>query len=487
MRIAVRLWLAQLAAILVVLSVGVVIRVDQEQRLMLDEVLRSRRFFAHAIQAALARDAAGPPEAPLRHARAILARDEIVEAATVVRIVSGTEAMVADDPRLGPELERALAARRILVRLVDDEIVTYVPVNQRLALELVEPHIVNELVTRIGVWAFVAQTVVLALMGGVANWVLVGLFVGRPLALLAEQARRIGAGELEARTIGPSGGIEVDVLVREMNGMAAKLETAHQALQESESERVTALEQLRHVDRLRTVGQLASSLAHELGTPLNVVSGHARIIVDDPEVSPTIRAGANVVLEEVRAMTRTLRALLDSSRHHSAHIERLDLWSLAGHAVATLEPLARKRGVKIQLEVSESTADQRCIEADSYHVMQVVTNLVMNAIEAEPTDGRVWVAVRLVNASPPDGVHGPTGEHVCLSVTDRGCGIPEADVPLLFEPFFSRKPEGEGTGLGLAVAHGIVRELKGWISVETTVGSGTRFDVFLPLATAVAD
>jgi signal transduction histidine kinase len=119
-------------------------------------------------------------------------------------------------------------------------------------------------------------------------------------------------------------------------------------------------------------------------------------------------------------------------------------------------------------------------QLDENRLLQALTNVMMNAIHATPPGGRLMVEVAPRFARPPAEHGGPPGEYVCISVEDTGAGIRVEDLPHIFEPFFTTKGQGEGTGLGLAVAHGIVAEHGGWISVESTPGTGTTFRIFLP-------
>ena len=121
---------------------------------------------------------------------------------------------------------------------------------------------------------------------------------------------------------------------------------------------------------------------------------------------------------------------------------------------------------------------------DQNQMQQALTNIVVNGIQAMPNGGRLRVGIGRQLARPPSGHPGPEGEYLCVSFEDEGEGIPADDLPHLFEPFFTTKKVGEGTGLGLALAHDIVRDHGGWIDVESEIGKGSRFSVLLPPAEA---
>lgn len=478
MRIATRLWIALLGAIVLVLGAGIIVRLEQEEKLLLEVTLRDRRFFAHALHTALSREH-GTAD-PLREAQSMLDRQEVGAAHIVARLVSLDGGSRRPVPRLSAQDLRVLAAGDVVVAVAGEEILTYVPLENdgALALELAEPQAVKQLLARIGWWSLATQTFALAAVAGIVTYVLIGWLVGRPLAKLALLARRIGAGELDARVEVPSGGEEVAILAREMNQMAEHLQETRRALEESDAERVAALEQLRHADRLRTVGQLASALAHELGTPLNVVSGHARMIEQHEPVADDVRSSARTILEQASRMTKILRNVLDFARRKGTPPAPHALADLARNAQETLAPLAKRAGVHIDVQ---APGEPVRVLANAQQVLQVLTNLITNAMQAMPRGGPVHVVVDALDAQPPTGVHAPAGRYARVSVIDRGSGIDASDLPHLFEPFFTRKEVGEGTGLGLSVVEGIVREHKGWVAVQSEPGSGSRFDVYFPL------
>jgi signal transduction histidine kinase len=231
--------------------------------------------------------------------------------------------------------------------------------------------------------------------------------------------------------------------------------------------RIMALEQLRHADRLRTVGQLAAGIAHELGTPLNVVAGRARMIARAEVDGAAARDSAGIVVEQADRMAHTIRQLLDFARARTPHMSREDVGALAAQAVDLMAPLAQKRGVSIAF----SRGARAEAEVDAGQIQQVLTNLLLNAIHAMPNGGEVRVDVIRSQSD------------VRVDVIDDGVGMPPEVRSRLFEPFFTTKPVGEGTGLGLAVSWGIVAEHGGRIDVETEPGCGARFSVHIPVPT----
>jgi signal transduction histidine kinase len=240
---------------------------------------------------------------------------------------------------------------------------------------------------------------------------------------------------------------------------------------------VTTLDQLRHADRLATVGKLASGVAHELGTPLNVVGARARMIADGETTAEESREYAGIIVGATDRMTVIIRQLLQFARRGGPEKAPRDLRRIAADTIELLRPLAKQARAELRVEPAPPDATAN---VDSAQIQQVVTNLVMNAIQSMPRGGLVELSMQLERAESPAGVQRPDGSYLCLRVKDEGDGIAPEVLPHIFEPFFTTKDVGAGTGLGLAVSYGIIRDHDGWISVESKVGQGTTFCVFLP-------
>lgn len=300
--------------------------------------------------------------------------------------------------------------------------------------------------------------------------------LGGRLRLLTDQARRIGSGDLGAR-VGLAGRDEVALLGRHMNEMAERLELAHARADQANSDRLAALEQLRHTDRLVSVGRLASCVAHELGTPLSVVLGRAKSIESGELDAAGSASHARIIRDQAQRMADSIRSMLGFVRKRPEPMKAVDLHAVLKEVVDILGPLAARQRSEIILS---GHAGPAVVRGRSDQIQQVVVNLVMNAIDAMPDGGRVEIEVQMSRLTPePKEARAPTN-FVCLSVKDGGVGIPDDDLARLFEPFFSSKPEGQGTGLGLWIADGIVRDHGGWIDVETKPDAGTRFTLYLP-------
>jgi two-component system NtrC family sensor kinase len=311
--------------------------------------------------------------------------------------------------------------------------------------------------------------------------------VGRPIQVLREKTRQVGAGNLGSPLeIGHND--EVAELAADLNAMCEHLAAARRRIQTETEGRLNALDQLRHADRLATVGTLASGIAHEMGTPLGVMLVQARMI-EERELGPEEAAGAGkVIADQVDRISKIIRQLLDFARSRGRHVsppaeplalEHADLGPLARTAVSLVQPLADRARVRLVVHASA------CVFApvDGGLIQQVILNLVMNALQASSAGSRVAITVGRGRETPPTEATNPgvEADFAQIVVEDQGSGISPEILPRIFEPFFTTKDVGQGTGLGLAVSYGIVREHGGWIAVSSEVGRGTRFAVHLPV------
>ncbi|MBP9111324.1 MAG: HAMP domain-containing histidine kinase [Polyangiaceae bacterium] len=309
--------------------------------------------------------------------------------------------------------------------------------------------------------------VALILSGLVLGSAVLGvLLVGRPVHSLAEHARRIGGGDLSQMP--PLGGKdELADLRREMNTMCRELESIQRAHEK-------ATEQLRHADRLKTVGTLASGMAHELGTPLNVILLRAKSIAS--HASDNTKGAALTIVEQASRMTELVEHLLEFARRRKPQKVVVSPDELVSRVAHLLGPALEKKGVA--LEKTGDPSDR--IVADPGQLEQVMTNLVLNALHAEPKDGKIMVRWSARDATPPEDPERKAKPSLLIEVIDRGVGIPKEDIQHLFEPFFTTKEVRQGTGLGLPICYGIVRDHDGWIEVKSELGVGSTFSIFLP-------
>jgi signal transduction histidine kinase len=332
------------------------------------------------------------------------------------------------------------------------------------SLEQLDAYVSASLRTRVlGSASAAAIAALLALGLGV-------VFIGRPISRLAAKARRVGTGDLS----GPLNLRQRD----ELGELATEINDMCERLAEERGAREQATEALRHADRLTTVGKLASGLAHELGTPLNVVRGRARLIVDHEVEGEEVDRSAKIVIEQAERMTALIRQLLDFARPRAPKKSPVNAPNLARRVCELVATIAKKANVTL---VPPPADDSLSAEADDGQLSQVVTNLVVNAIQATPGGGTVTIVARVVDQVAPAYVgSSEASSWLAIEVRDTGAGMDEATRSRVFEPFYTTKDIGDGTGLGLSVSWGIIREHGGWIDIASAPGEGSTFTVYLP-------
>ncbi len=306
--------------------------------------------------------------------------------------------------------------------------------------------------------AAVGATVLM--LSGLLALLLGSWLVDRPVDLIRQSIRALGEGRLVPPIL-LNRRDELADLAQEMNAA---------------SQRVAARERLQHADRLHTIGQLAAGVAHELGTPLSVVGVRARLIASGEATGAEAQANARVILDQSARMTAIVRQLLDYARRGGSQMGLVDLRHVVTSSLGMLEPLAQAHEVQVELALP---AEPVFVQADPTQLQQVVTNVAMNGMQAMPQGGRLRVEVGTGPAAPPAHHQATTDDWAWIRVRDDGPGIPPEHLPHLFEPFYTSKPVGEGTGLGLAVVQAIVEEHGGWVAVESEPGRGACFTTFL--------
>ncbi len=257
--------------------------------------------------------------------------------------------------------------------------------------------------------------------------------------------------------------------------MGVRIRRQRRRLIEEAEAKLQALDQVRHQDRLATVGRLAAGIAHELGTPLNVVSGRAKMIEGDERAL----RNAQIIGEQADRMAQIVRQLLDFARRKEPLRASADLRQLTHQTIELLTPIARKNQVRLRIEAADNFP--QLVRLDSLAVQQALSNLMVNGIQAMPNGGDLVVRLSREHSAPPDAADRRPRAFACIRVSDTGKGIPPDALTRVFEPFFSTKEVGEGTGLGLTVVHGIVADHGGFVTVDSEVGRGTTFGMFIPV------
>ncbi len=345
------------------------------------------------------------------------------------------------------------------------------------ALELSESLSFQKEHTRIAVIRLTVLTTVLLVAAFFFSTLMSVRILGRPLNLLLGKIQRIGTGDYSDPLLLP-GNSELSRLSAGINTMGEQIEDTFEKLRTETDARIAALDQLRHEDRLKTVGRLASGIAHELGTPLNVISGRAVMIARANTSSADTRENANIIKQQCDRITSIFRQLLDFARQKPLRKSRLDLQQMLQQVLKLMAPLDRER----KIEFSCSGDDVPTMgNVDAEQLQQVIMNLVTNAMQSMPNGGHIEVGINRLHVHPPEDYEGSDGEYICIYVQDDGQGIAPENIAHIFEPFFTTKDIGRGTGLGLSIVHGIIRENGGWIDVESEWSKGSRFSIYLPV------
>ncbi len=230
------------------------------------------------------------------------------------------------------------------------------------------------------------------------------------------------------------------------------------------TERKRVEEQLRRTERLAELGVLASGLAHEIGTPMNVILGRAEYLLQRSENEGT-RKGLETIVRQVERITKIMNQLLAYARRRPAELRRMDLRRTVEETLEMIQEKITKHGIVVETDFDRAVSE---IDGDPDQISQVLLNLLLNAVHAMEAGGTLRIAAR------------PRQGDVNLSVSDTGQGIPREHLTKIFEPFFTTKEVGKGTGLGLNVVTGIIQEHQGTITVESEPGSGTTFTITLP-------
>ena len=400
------------------------------------------------------------------------------------RIAKVSTPLEADDIRSPPEIQRVLTTGEsveVTRRIRHQEVFSIIsPVRvdtrRRAAIEIAQP-LAFLRAERAGarrevVWLTCLLFVVISLVA----FAVLRYGLAQPINVLLESAVVWGQGDWQRRVALPLRGKEFTHLAGEFNRMADNLKKQRVAM-EQEAERRLALErELQQSERLAAVGRLASGVAHELGTPLNVIDAHAaRVLHSAASLDENHRRSLNTIRRQVENISRIVRQLLSRERPYQLQPEVVNLHHLLHQVATRLEAKAAQVGVQIETRVPVELQ----VEADREALQQVFLNLYNNGLQAMSQGGRLRVEVSTQswqkNGKP----------FAAIQIADTGPGIAPEDLPHIFEPFFTTKDVGSGTGLGLTVAHRIVQEHGGWIDAANQSANGQHgavFTVYLPQA-----
>jgi two-component system NtrC family sensor kinase len=304
--------------------------------------------------------------------------------------------------------------------------------------------------------------------------------MGISFETLLQKTRRVGAGELD----GPLEVMNADPLrplAVALNAMCDQLSAARDRARIEALARVAAIEE--HARSQRSIGieRLASGVAHELGTPMNVVAVRAELIIE-LATSADVISSAKVIKTQIDAMANLVRRMLDFARRTPPRKGRFDLGRLISRACESVRSGSEGAAISVQFDDPPNSC---FIEADPEQIECALRNLLINATQALPDGGNICINLERGNSkSRWQRASVPSGDCARIQVRDDGVGISKDALPRIFDPFFSTRRGGEGAGLGLSVANWIVEDHGGWIEVESKLDEGSTFSVFLPLLPA---
>ena len=235
---------------------------------------------------------------------------------------------------------------------------------------------------------------------------------------------------------------------------------------ETERDRSRLQDQLRHADRLATIGQLAAGVAHEINEPLSSILGFAQLASKACELPSHVGEDVEKIVTASLHAREIIKKLMLFARQTPPMKTQVNLNQVIEEGLYFLESRCAKAGIELVRSISPDVPE---IIADPGQITQVLVNLAVNSLQAMPNGGKLTIMTQVTN------------DHVCLVVKDTGIGMSEEVKRQIFLPFFTTKEISEGTGLGLAVVHGIVTSHRGTITVESAIGSGTRFEIELPI------
>ena len=258
-----------------------------------------------------------------------------------------------------------------------------------------------------------------------------------------------------------------------------KVEEAYTKLKDEVAERKKVEEQFRHSQKMEGIGQLAGGVAHDFNNILTVIQGHATLVLMGEKLPPATIESINQITRASERAANLTRQLLMFSRKQVLEVATVDL----NQVVTDMTKMLRRIiGEQVALDCSFHP-QALLVKADAGMLEQVLMNLAVNARDAMPQGGSLAIRTslqRITDTEVRRNTEASTGDFVCLTVTDTGCGIAPENLARIFEPFFTTKEVGKGTGLGLATVYGIVKQHNGWINVTSEPREGTRFEIFIP-------
>jgi PAS domain S-box-containing protein len=268
-------------------------------------------------------------------------------------------------------------------------------------------------------------------------------------------------------------------LEKRVQERTADLEQANAALLKNVEEQKRLEEQLRQAQKMESIGTLAGGIAHDFNNTLNIIRAYATLASAKSPTDPQIVESMTIINDEVDRGASVVRQLLTLARKTETRLTRTD----ANQVVVTVSELIKQtfpRTIDVRLKLDSNLPP---VLADSNQINQALINICVNARDAMPTGGGLTLTTEVIDGDTMQSRHPEAAgdSHVCIAITDTGTGIEESVRSRIFEPFFTTKGFGEGTGLGLAMVYGILKNHQGIIDVDSAMGGGTTFRLYLPV------
>jgi two-component system, NtrC family, sensor kinase len=309
----------------------------------------------------------------------------------------------------------------------------------------------------------------------------------RRLARIRETLQRAATGQLNARV--PVDALdEIGIIARGLNEILQGLERLNEAVdirveaatevfrqkrqETADSHREMAMlsEELARAGRLAALGQAAANMAHQIGTPLNLISGYVQLLIQSSSPGSEALDRLKAIQEQVAKVIAIVRAALDSSRPRSVPYERAELGELVRRVCQMASPMLEDAGVQVEVLAPDQPAE---LLADRVQLELALLNLISNSIDAMESGGRLTIRLRHED------------DRLTLEVQDTGSGIPHDLLARIFDPWVTTKEQGKGSGLGLSIARQVIASHGGTIRVQSGPGKGALFTIDLPAAQGI--